>query len=110
MSGFKIAVRISLAFDLARYRRLTTAASWLTAGHRKDSKSSEAPTAKLEFQAYRSALKKKHGGIPMIDHDNRFPTSPYAQRVQDVLLVSSFAMWAMVLGFAPVLTYRLLVS
>jgi hypothetical protein len=46
----------------------------------------------------------------MIDHDNRFPTSPYAQRVQDVLLVSSFAMWAMVLGFAPVLTYRLLVS
>jgi hypothetical protein len=36
--------------------------------------------------------------------------SPYAQRVQDVLLVSSFAMWAMVLGFAPVLTYRLLVS
>jgi len=53
---------------------------------------------------------KKHGGIPMFDHDKRFPTSPYAQRVQDVLLVSSFAMWAMVLGFAPVLTYRLLVS
>jgi hypothetical protein len=24
--------------------------------------------------------------------------------------VSSFAIWAMVLGFAPVLTYRLLVS
>ena len=34
----------------------------------------------------------------------------YAQRVHDVLLVSSFAIWAMVLGFAPVLTYRLLVS
>jgi hypothetical protein len=46
----------------------------------------------------------------MIDHDKRFPTSPYAQRVQDVLLVSSFALWAMVLGFTPVLTYRLLVS
>ena len=46
----------------------------------------------------------------MTDYDKRFPTSLYAQRVQDVLLVSSFAMWAMVLGFAPVLTYRLLVS
>jgi hypothetical protein len=46
----------------------------------------------------------------MSDHDKRYPTSLYAQRVQDVLLVSSFAMWAMVLGFAPVLTYRLLVS
>jgi hypothetical protein len=46
----------------------------------------------------------------MIDHDKRYPTSLYAQRVQDVLLVSSFTMWAMVLGFTPVLTYRLLVS
>jgi hypothetical protein len=109
-AGFKIAVRISLAFDRRRYRRLTTAASWLTAGHRGASKSSEAPAATLKFYTYRSALKKKHGGIPMIDHDKRYPTSPYAQRVQDVLLVSSFTMWAMVLGFAPVLTYRLLVS
>ena len=46
----------------------------------------------------------------MIDHDKKYPISLYAQRVQDVLLVSSFAIWAMVLGFAPVLTYRLLVS
>jgi len=30
--------------------------------------------------------------------------------VHDVLMVSSFALWAMVLGFAPVLTWRLLVS
>ena len=33
-----------------------------------------------------------------------------AERVNDVLMVSSFALWAMVLGFAPVLTYRLLAS
>ena len=46
----------------------------------------------------------------MTDYDKRFPTSLYAQRVQDVLLVSSFALWAMVLGFTPVLTYRLLVG
>lgn len=30
--------------------------------------------------------------------------------MQDVLLVSSFALWAMVLGFAPVMTWRLLIS
>jgi len=28
--------------------------------------------------------------------------------MQDVLLVSSFALWAMLIGFAPVMTYRLL--
>lgn len=33
-----------------------------------------------------------------------------AQQVNDVLLVSSFAVWAMVLGFAPVLTFRLLIG
>ena len=46
----------------------------------------------------------------MFTHDKRYPVSELAQRANDVLLVSSFAMWAMVLGFAPVLTYRLLVS
>ena len=46
----------------------------------------------------------------MITHDKRYPVSELAQRANDVLLVSSFAMWAMVLGFAPVVTYRLLVS
>jgi hypothetical protein len=80
------------------------------AGRRKASKSNQGPPATLEFCAYGYALKKKHGGIPMIAHDRKYPTSLYAQRMQDVLLVSSFAMWAMVLGFAPVLTYRLLVG
>ena len=46
----------------------------------------------------------------MITHDKRYPVSELGQRANDVLLVSSFAIWAMVLGFAPVLTYRLLVS
>jgi hypothetical protein len=46
----------------------------------------------------------------MITHDKKYPFSELAQRANDVLLVSSFAIWAMVLGFAPVLTYRLLVS
>jgi hypothetical protein len=48
--------------------------------------------------------------MTMITHDKKYPIGELAQRVHDVLLVSSFAIWAMVLGFAPVLTYRLLVS
>ena len=43
-------------------------------------------------------------------HDSRYPSAEYAQRMQDVLLVSSFALWAMLIGFAPLMTYRLLVS
>jgi hypothetical protein len=31
-----------------------------------------------------------------------------AQRVQDILLVSSFGLWAAVLGLGPVLAFRLL--
>jgi hypothetical protein len=46
----------------------------------------------------------------MIAHDRKYLSRENAQRVHDVLLVSSFAIWAMVLGFAPVLTYRLLMS
>jgi hypothetical protein len=48
--------------------------------------------------------------MSMIAHDGKYLSRENAQRVQDVLMVSSFAIWAMVLGFAPVLTYRLLVS
>jgi hypothetical protein len=44
------------------------------------------------------------------DPNPKFPTCERAQRVHDVLMVSSFALWAMVLGVAPALTYRLLVS
>ena len=43
-------------------------------------------------------------------HNSKYPSSEYAQRMQDVLLVSSFALWATLLGFAPLMTYRLLMS
>ena len=49
----------------------------------------------------------------MADHtmpNSKYPIYERAQRMQDVLLVSSFAMWAMLIGFAPVMTYRLLMS
>jgi hypothetical protein len=49
----------------------------------------------------------------MSDHitpNSKFPVCEHAQRMHDVLLVSSFALWAMVIGFAPVMTYRLLMA
>ncbi|MFG3597689.1 hypothetical protein [Bradyrhizobium sp. RDI18] len=46
----------------------------------------------------------------MSTHDKKFPIAEYAQSMHDVLLVSSFAAWTMLLGFAPVMAYRLLVS
>jgi hypothetical protein len=46
----------------------------------------------------------------MATQDYRFPTSERVQRMQDVLLVSSFGLWAVLLGLAPVLAFRLLVG
>ena len=46
----------------------------------------------------------------MINHNPKFPTCARAHRLNDILMVSSFALWAIVIGFAPVFTYRLLVS
>ena len=45
-----------------------------------------------------------------IKTNSKYPTCEHAQRMQDVLLVSSFALWAMLIGFAPVMTYRLLMA
>ena len=36
--------------------------------------------------------------------------SVYGESVQDLLLVSSFGLWAMLLGLAPVLAFRLLIG
>ena len=40
----------------------------------------------------------------------KFPTSERVQQVQDVMLVSSFALWAMLIGFAPIMAWRLLTA
>jgi hypothetical protein len=39
-----------------------------------------------------------------------YPNSLRSQEIQDVLLVSSFGLWAVLLGLAPVLAFRLLVG
>jgi len=45
-----------------------------------------------------------------IQHDPRYPSSVWAQRINDMRLVSSFVIWAMLIGFAPVMTYSLLAT
>ena len=40
----------------------------------------------------------------------RYPVSRRAQRMQDVFLVSSFGLWAVLLGLSPVLAFRLLIG
>jgi hypothetical protein len=40
----------------------------------------------------------------------RHPTSERSQGVQDLLLVSSFGLWAALLGLTPVLAFRLLMG
>ena len=42
--------------------------------------------------------------------DARYPTCARARRMQDILLVSSFGLWAAILGLSPVLAFRLLMS
>jgi hypothetical protein len=42
--------------------------------------------------------------------NKRFANSKWAERKQDFLIVSSFGLWAMVLGFSPVLAVRFLVG
>jgi hypothetical protein len=42
--------------------------------------------------------------------NSRYPVCERAQRMQDVLLVSSFGLWAVLLGLAPVLAFRLVLG
>lgn len=42
--------------------------------------------------------------------DAKHPVSGRTQTMQDLLLVSSFGLWAVLLGLTPVLAYRLLMG
>jgi hypothetical protein len=49
----------------------------------------------------------------MTSEDNpnfRYPTCTRVQGMQDVLLISSFGLWAAVLGLSPVLAYHMLLG
>jgi hypothetical protein len=42
--------------------------------------------------------------------NKRFANSKWAERKQDFLIISSFGLWATLLGFSPVLAVRFLVG
>jgi hypothetical protein len=42
--------------------------------------------------------------------NTKFPVSGRAETLQDLFLVSSFGLWAVLLGLAPVLAWRLLMG
>jgi hypothetical protein len=42
--------------------------------------------------------------------NSRYPICERVQRMQDFLLVSSFGLWAALLGLAPVLAFRLVLG
>jgi hypothetical protein len=45
-----------------------------------------------------------------ITADKRFANSKWAERKQDLLIVSSFGIWALLLGLTPVLAINFLVG
>ena len=45
-----------------------------------------------------------------IKSNPRYPITERAQRMQDVMLVTTFTVWAALIGFVPVMTYRILVN
>jgi hypothetical protein len=98
--------------DLCRKRRgearTPVATGWLMMRKRDRLRLSDTASATLDVRAYQDCLIKK--GKPMTDRDFKYPSSELVQRVHDVLLVSSFALWAMLIGFVPLAAYRLLVS
>jgi len=42
--------------------------------------------------------------------NSKYPICERAQRTQDLLLVSSFGLWAAVLGLSPVLAFHLMIG
>jgi hypothetical protein len=56
---------------------------------------------------------QKRAGGTMTTHivqNKRYPNSAWAERKQDLLLVSSFGLWALLLGLSPVLALRLFIG
>jgi hypothetical protein len=53
-------------------------------------------------------IKTKRGDI--MSTNSNYAIYERAQRTHDVLIVSSIAMWAMLIGFAPVMAWRLFIA
>jgi hypothetical protein len=82
--------------------------AWLTSGDIKRSILSEIAAVLLKFDAY--CLRNKMGETmhTQIKHSAKYPVSRFASAMQDIRMVSAFAVWALVLGASPVLVFQAL--
>jgi hypothetical protein len=83
---------------------------WLTPGSGRHTNPSDAAAASLKFEAYCFSQSTKETGETMIIRTirGRYLYSERAERIHDVLLVSSFGLWAVLLGLSPVLAFHML--
>jgi hypothetical protein len=78
--------------------------------HRDALNPPDAAALSLKFEAYCLPHNKKTGEtmITLARSNPRYPVCERMQRMQDFLMLSSFALWAAVLGLSPVLAFHLL--
>jgi hypothetical protein len=80
---------------------------WLIPGDASCSSSSESAAGFLKFDAY--CLRNKEMGETMnILHSAKYPIARGTLAIQDLLMVTAFGAWALVLGLSPVLVFHAL--
>jgi hypothetical protein len=84
---------------------------WLTPGSAGVSNPSHAAAASLKFEAYWFSQPTKDGET-MTTHSVRSKHlySERAEKIHDLLLLSSFGLWAVLLGLSPVLAFHMLMA
>ena len=85
---------------------------WLTRGDAGLANPTLAAVISLKFKAYRTPHNKKRGDRMTVQSiaNPKYPICERAQRMHDILLVSSFGLWAVLLGLSPVLAFHALAS
>jgi hypothetical protein len=98
----RICPRNGLSCAIGRLRE----GGWLIRGHAGRSNLSEIATGLLKFDAYCLRNKRELGTMNI----QTTPAAKYssASKIQDVLMVSAFAAWALLLGLSPVLAFHAL--
>jgi hypothetical protein len=83
---------------------------WLTPGSAGHSNPSDVAAVSLKFEAYCFPQSTKETGETMTTQTIRgkYLYSERTERIHDVLLVSSFGVWTVLLGLSPVLAFHML--
>jgi hypothetical protein len=81
---------------------------WLIRGETGSSDPNDMAAAPLKLGAYWNGVPTGGNMTTQTNQDARYPICERTQRMQDILLASSFGLWAGVLGLGPALAFRLL--